>query len=368
MKFSAILGHEKEIERLKRAVEGKRVAHAYLFSGPEGIGKRLVAESFAAALNCQDFSGDSCGVCRSCAMFEAGSHMNLCVVEPEEDAGTTDDEEKPRRAVKKKKRVQPVLKIDAIRGLQRALRYRVESGTRVAVVDGAHLMTRPTANALLKTLEEPPEGSIVVLLSSESDSLLPTVLSRCQRINFAPLPFEAVKKALVEKKGMGIEAASLVARLSCGSLGWAYEAVDEGALEKRKNFFEGFLKLDSNDIAGILDFSAALSKEDSPEDALEFLKDILRDILVSGAGCPELVVNSDMAGFLKGVSEGAAEGKDWFKAVCEAFTLAEDARTSMLPPRYANKNLAMDALFIRVFKGGMGRRAILKQARHTLPN
>jgi len=79
MKFSAILGHEKEIERLKRAVEGKRIAHAYLFSGPEGIGKRLVAGSFAAALNCSDFSGDSCGVCRSCKMFEAGSHMNLRV-------------------------------------------------------------------------------------------------------------------------------------------------------------------------------------------------------------------------------------------------------------------------------------------------
>ena len=73
-------------------------------------------------------------------------------------------------------------------------------------------------------------------------------------------------------------------------------------------------------------------------------------------------------GFLKGAAEGAVEGKDWFNAVCEAFTFAEDARTSMLPPRYANKNLAMDALFIRVFKGGMGRRAILKRARHTLPN
>ena len=133
-------------------------------------------------------------------MFEAGSHMNLCVIEPEEDAGTTDEAEEPRKAIKKRKRVQPVLKIDAIRGLQRALRYRVESGTRVAVVDGAQLMTRSTSNALLKTLEEPPEGSIVVLLSSESDSLLPTVLSRCQRINFAPLPFEVVKKALVEKK------------------------------------------------------------------------------------------------------------------------------------------------------------------------
>ena len=133
-------------------------------------------------------------------MFEAGSHMNLCVVEPEEDAGTTDDAEEPRRAVKKEKRVQPVLKIDAIRGLQRALRYRVESGTRVAVVDGAQLMTRPTANALLKTLEEPPEGSIVVLLSSEPDSLLPTVLSRCQRINFRPLPFEVVKKPSSKKR------------------------------------------------------------------------------------------------------------------------------------------------------------------------
>ena len=360
MKFSSILGHEKEIERLKRAVRSKRIAHAYLFSGPEGIGKRLVAESFAAALNCAEFSEDSCGVCRSCAMFEVGSHTNLCVIEPEEDAGTADDAEEPRKAVKKRKRVQPVLKIDAIRDLQRALRYRVESGTRVAVVDGAQLMTRPTSNALLKTLEEPPEGSIVVLLSSESDSLLPTVLSRCQRINFAPLPFEVVKKALVEKKGMSVEAANLVARLCNGSLGWAYEAADEGALEKRKAFFERFLRLDSSDIAGILDFSAALSKEDSPEEAMEFLKDILRDILVSGAGCPELALNSDMAGFLKGVSEGAAEGKDWFNAVCEAFTLAEDARISMLPPRYANKNLAMDALFIRVFKGAMGRRAILK--------
>ncbi|MFZ3071987.1 MAG: DNA polymerase III subunit delta' [Thermodesulfobacteriota bacterium] len=361
MKFSSILGHGKEIERLKKAVRSKRIAHAYLFSGPDGIGKRLVAESFAAALNCADFSDDSCGVCRSCEMFDAGSHTNLCIIEPEEDAGTTDEAEELQKAVKKRKRSQPVLKIEAIRGLQRALRYRVESGTRVAVVDGAQCMTRNTANALLKTLEEPPEGSIVALLSSEPDSLLPTVLSRCQRINFRPLPFEVVKKALVEKKGMSIEAANLIARLCAGSLAWAYEAASEGALEKRKAFFGRFLKLDSGDIAGILDFSAAISKEDSPDEAMEFLKDILRDILVSGAGCPELVLNSDMAGFLKGASVGAAGGKDWFNAVCEAFAFAEDARTSMLPPRYANKNLAMDALFIRIFKGAVGRRAILKQ-------
>src|SRR3990172_11451248 len=106
-------------------------------------------------------------------MFDAGSHTNLCIIEPEEDAETTDDAEEPQKAAKKRKRSRPVLKIDAIRGLQRALRYRVESGTRVAVVDGAELMTRSAANALLKTLEEPPEGSIVVLLSSEPDSLLP---------------------------------------------------------------------------------------------------------------------------------------------------------------------------------------------------
>jgi DNA polymerase-3 subunit delta' len=136
MSFRDILGHSKQINILKRAITGSRVAHSYLFAGPEGVGKMLVARAFAKALNCENPPGcgeeggdkggdegvDSCGACASCRAMEDGFHINLVKVEP----------------------VDGVVKIDQVRDLQNAMKYRVTEGRRVAIVDGADKLDNPS--------------------------------------------------------------------------------------------------------------------------------------------------------------------------------------------------------------------------------
>ena len=334
MRFKDILGHEKETGLLKKAILKERVAHAYIFSGPSGIGKKLAARTFAQALNCEDFTknSDCCGECGSCRDVENGASTNILSVLPEKG----------------------VLKIDRIRELQKILRYKPEKGRRVAIVEGADLMVRAVETVFLKTLEEPPAGAVIILLTSRPDNLLPTTLSRCQRVNFRPIKEETISGVLKTRYPVSDREAAVVSRLSGGNLSMALKFLDSGLLEKRKKFFERFKMLKSHDTIEILDFAAELSKDDDIEDVLDFLKSFYRDILCAGAGRREFIVNSDIeemvlsAGGAKGAKgAGGAMGGD-INRVIDSFGFIEEARRSIMPPRYANKVLAMEALLIRL--------------------
>ncbi|MBI5560699.1 MAG: hypothetical protein HY883_05435, partial [Deltaproteobacteria bacterium] len=235
-----------------------------------------------------------------------------------------------------------VLKIDQIRDLQRVLRYSVERGWRVAIVDGADLMVRDAASVFLKTLEEPPRGSVIILLTSRPDSLLPTILSRCQKINFGPLKDNVVSDALKKRCSLADKEAGVVSRLSGGSFSRALLFIEGGLLEKRKGFFERFKRLKKEDTLEVLDFASELSKDGAIEDILEFLKSWYRDAAVTLAGCPEFAVNSDIQD-----AAGIGGGVDMY---LKFFDLAEKTRQSILPPRYANKALSMEALLIRLLE------------------
>ncbi len=327
MRFQDILGHGKEIGLLKRAVRDKRAAHAYLFAGPDGVGKSLVAEAFAAALNCEDFEEDACGRCPSCRAMEAAAHPNLLRVGPEKG----------------------VLRIDSVRELQRALNYKVESGFRVAVVDGADLMVRAASSVFLKTLEEPPSGSIIVLLSSRPDNLLPTILSRCQRINFGPLGEDVVAGVIEERCGLGEEEARTVARLSGGSLSRALKAVDKGILEKRDDLLKRLRAAGRGDAAGLLDLAEALSKDEDLDEMLEILKVWYRDLVVRVAGCPELVIDRDTEDITECLGGCSIDRS------IDLFGLVEETRRNVLPPRNANKRLALEALLAGLSGGRPSR-------------
>jgi DNA polymerase III delta' subunit len=159
-----ISGHSRQLELLSKALTSERLAHAYVFAGPESVGKKTVARRLAEHLLCE-FS-NACGQCGQCKTLSAGSNPDYIEILSED-----------------------VIKIEAVRDLSYKLSLKPYSGKKkFAVIDNAHLLTTEAANSLLKILEEPKDHTIMVLVTSSPHSLLPTITSRAQKINFGPLP------------------------------------------------------------------------------------------------------------------------------------------------------------------------------------
>src|SRR4030042_6650528 len=205
MSFKNVLGHLRPIELLKRAIQRDKIAHSYLFLGNEGIGKKWVALQFAKALNCLEGAiekGDACDRCLSCKKIDRHLHPDVLILEPE---GQT-------------------LKVDQVRQMQRDLAYQpYEARRRVCILTAVDRMAPNMSNTLLKTLEEPPLHTVIILLANNPRRLLPTILSRCQPIRFHPFPTPLVSNWLMEREGFNEEEAHLLASLSEGSPGKALE-------------------------------------------------------------------------------------------------------------------------------------------------
>ncbi|MBI3621473.1 MAG: DNA polymerase III subunit delta' [Nitrospirae bacterium] len=211
-----IIGHERAQQVLMAAVRTQRLAHAYLFTGPDGIGKRLVATRWAMAINCEappktGFGG--CGACRACTMALAGNHPDLIVIEPD---GL-------------------FIKIEQIRAVQAALGLTAWSGSRkIILIDQADRLNQEAANCLLKTLEEPPAASLLILISASPDDLLPTLRSRCHPIRFSPLAPDALTPWLIGEQRWSAEDAALVGAVAGGCIGRAL-AVDPSTLREERD-------------------------------------------------------------------------------------------------------------------------------------
>jgi len=200
--FATIRGHERVRDRLRAAVVNERLPHALLFAGADGVGKRRVAVALAAWLLCDEDGDDACGNCASCRQVTAGSHPDFQLIAV---------------AAGKKE-----IGVDRARDVKRFTQLRPMRGTlKVAVVDDAHMLTVAAQNALLKTLEEPPEHSLLILVANNPDALLATVRSRCQRVQFSPLPNDAVEDILTREHGIAPAAVRQLAALAEGSPGRA---------------------------------------------------------------------------------------------------------------------------------------------------
>ena len=190
MSLQRILGQDQPRRIIQNALENKSVSHAYLFYGPESIGKKLTAIEFAKALNCEG-SGltDNCGDCPSCKKIDQGIHPDFFFLEPKKSSPTA------RNAY---------INVEEIRELQKKLAFLpYEAKTKVAIIDGAETMNPQAANTLLKTLEEPPSSTILILIASNPHQLLPTIVSRCQGIKFHLLSTEAVRQILMQSMPSG---------------------------------------------------------------------------------------------------------------------------------------------------------------------
>jgi len=176
-------------------LENKNIPHAFLFYGQEGIGKKLVAKEFAKHLFCE--TDTACGRCSPCIKFDRGSHPDLIVIEGDNSIG-----------------------IDQSRMLSKEIcEYPYESKKRVIIIDQAETLTREAANALLKTLEEPPPYNHFFLITSAEQEVPATIRSRCNRVFFAPLSREQLKQFFLQRPGSDEEQADLLADISYGSIG-----------------------------------------------------------------------------------------------------------------------------------------------------
>ncbi len=201
-----IVGHEWAVHQMQIAIQQDTVPHALLFTGPENIGKMTLAHTLAAALLCKgEISERPCGKCLSCRKLDSGNHPDFMLVEPENATSS--------------------LKIDQIRALERFLALTPNESThKIALINAFERATISAANALLKTLEEPPAYAHLILLAQDANTLLPTIVSRALPVNLRPLPARIVKKALVEHWKIAPDQAERLARISGGRIGWAVHA------------------------------------------------------------------------------------------------------------------------------------------------
>jgi DNA polymerase-3 subunit delta' len=219
MPFREIAGHHRLLMLLSRAVARQTLPPSLLLAGPRGVGKRTAAIAVAEALNCLqpatggDFEVDACGACASCRRIARGDHPDILIVEPG-DTG--------------------LIKIEQVRDVIDRAGYRpFEARRRVIVIDDADAMAGPAQNALLKTLEEPPSASVLLLITSMPDALLPTVLSRLQRLRFGPLTPQEVADVLIRSHDYADADARAAAADADGSVGRALESGSVDVAEAR---------------------------------------------------------------------------------------------------------------------------------------
>jgi len=296
MSFSQILGQERAKSFLAQVMAREKIPHAYLFTGIPGIGKTTTAVALTMALNCKEpVNGDACGHCVSCRQMKSGNFPDFLSIRPQGQN----------------------IKIDQIRDLNRKLRFApVSGGYRVIVLDQAETMTAEAANSLLKTLEEPPPGNILVLKATEPLDLLPTIVSRCQRVPFQPLPVDDMVYWLVEQKGVDAEMAAVLARVSGGSLGRALKMCKGDFFDKRQEWLQRLIRLPGLSGEKALEMALECAQEDRKTgskasetwetglmDMLEVWETWYRDLLlVRVGGGKHLMINVDFSHKLKNIA------------------------------------------------------------------
>jgi len=288
MSFKEVIGHDRPIKLLQRAIAQEKVVNSYLFWGSEGIGKGWVALQFAKALNCLEKERekrDACDHCISCRKIDQHLHPDVLLIEPE---GQT-------------------LKVDQVREMQKDLAYRPYEGRRrVFILSAADRMAPHMSNTLLKTLEEPPLHTIIILLANHPRGMLPTIVSRCQPIRFNPLPTSSVSRWLMDRRGLGEKEAHLLAALSEGSPGKALEI--QGEIEKvpREELLKNWVGVKSLSIERKENWIESLpSQRENLLLILEVAKTILRDLIVLKTSKEDsILIHADL---LEGLEAMASE-------------------------------------------------------------
>ena len=254
MPLENIIGQKRVISILGRALKSKRMPHALLFHGPEGVGKEAVALELAKALFCQK-DEIYCNICSDCKRVGQLSHPDLMLIYPAPKQPKNEELQLIRESIIKNPyyRMQPwanpSILIDIIRNLKKTVSMTsYENKGRVVLIFDAHRMTTEAANSLLKILEEPLGKLTLVLVSSQANLLLPTIVSRCQKIRFDPLPWQDIDGALISRENVNPEQAKIFARMSFGSYRRALELLDEDVDQKQNLMIDILRKVLMSDL------------------------------------------------------------------------------------------------------------------------
>jgi DNA polymerase-3 subunit delta' len=333
-----IVGHEWAIDLLRRSIAGGRAAHAYLLSGPAGVGKALLALRLAQALNCETGGPDPCLACRTCKRIERGNHPDVRVAGMASQAAGL----KPDEAARQKD-----LKIDTVREWQRDINLRpYEAQRRVFILHDAERLTEAAANAMLKTLEEPPPYATLLLVANTSGDLMATIVSRCQPLKLRPVPRAQIAAMLQARFHLAEEDARLLAAWSGGRVGWALHMVDAPEeLAARQEQLAELVGLHGQPRGAGFRWAEERAKQfRGGEQALVFATLELwqswwRDLLLTAAGCDEAIIHVDRRDELR---QAAAR---YPLAEAHAFIARLDAAARQLRenvnPQLALENLAL---------------------------
>jgi len=287
-----IIGHQKIIDFLSKGIKAERLAHAYLFVGPSQVGKKTTALEFVKALLCQNPAGvfKPCAKCRNCVLINQGQHPDVMFIVP----GSQNSKMEGKDAGEPVKNQE--IKISQIRELQHQLSLTPFSAPRkVVIIDSAEKMTQEASNCLLKTFEEPPPKSLLILISSNFERLLPTIISRCQMIKFLPVGRKVTEDGLRKAGTKNQPKIMQVVRLASGRPGVAISLIKTPALfaeyEKSVVDFKDLLRKDL-----VEKFKYAQKLSQNAPDAQEILDQWLvwlRDQMLVGAGAKTLLVLND---------------------------------------------------------------------------
>ena len=330
MSFRDIISHEREIELLKSGLRSGKLSHAYIFSGVEGIGKRLTALTLAKAVNCENPSEyDSCDRCDSCMKIEKGIHPDVRIIEAEGR----------------------YIRGELIRGIKKDVYLKpFEGRKKFYIIDSAEKMNVFAANSLLKILEEPPRDTVLILVTSKIDSLLPTILSRCQKVYFNPVRKEELEKFLTERGNIKEESSALASEIALGSINRAL-FFDPELIEEYRKFIHLMNRGRIDRMKGVFEFINQLAPKGRERIGrlLYLLRLWIRDIIIfKELGKREHIINKPLIGEIKNFSEGI-EIEDLFKIK----DLIDDTEIDIME-RNANMELALTRMvieFISLRKG-----------------
>lgn len=280
--FGQIIGHESIIQHLQNRIASHKVSHAYIFHGEEGMGKKLLARTFAKTLQCEDKGIVACSRCKSCIQSDTGNHPDIIWVTHEKASIGVDD---IRLQVNGDIQVRPY-----------------HSPYKIYIIDEADKMTEQAQNALLKTIEEPPEYGILMLLVSNISSILPTILSRCVQLNLKPVDKLLIKDFLMEKHQVPDYVAEMAAAFSGGNVGKAIKYASSEEFEQMKENVLHILKyIDDMELHEIISGLKTLTaSKNTIEDYIDLMVLWYRDILMYKATMdPDLLLYKDELTFIK---------------------------------------------------------------------